>query len=187
VSWERRLLDLFEDLEQQAAGAALAARDLEVAELARAEYSEVDLASRFHASLGRDVELTGPHGLVVRGRMARVGAGWCLVVPGSSGPGQGSAASETEEWLFVLPALVAVRGLSPQALLPASRPLTSRLGLGSVLRGVAEERRLVTLVRSDGERRQGTLGRVGQDFFELLRDDGGLEIVPFSAVAALRR
>lgn len=182
MSWERRLFDLFEDLEQQAEGAALVARDAEVAELARAEYSEVDLTSRCHASVGLDVELVAGHGLVVRGRVARVGAGWCLLVCGS-----GSGRPDAQEWVFVLGALVAARGLSPQARPPSTRPLTGRLGLGSVLRGVAEEREPVTLVRTDGERRRGRVGRVGQDFLELFPDDGALEVVPFSAVAALRR
>ena len=181
MSWELRLLDLFEDLEQQAEGAAMVARDAEVAELARAEYSEVDLAARWHASLGLDVELVGSGGLVVRGQVARVGAGWCLLTGGSedgSGP---------QEWLFVLAGLVSARGLSQQARPQATRPITGRLGLGSALRRVVEERGPVTLVRSDGERRQGRLGRVGKDFVELVPEDGGVEIVPFSALAALRR
>jgi hypothetical protein len=180
MSWELRLLDLFEDLEQQAAGAALAMRDAEVAELARGEYSEIELAARCHASVGLDVELTGPAGVFVRGRVARVGAGWCLLVSGMEDR------SEPQEWLFVLTGLVSARGLSTRATPLSTRPITGRLGLASVLRGIAEERGPVTLVRSDGERRQGRLGRVGKDFLELLGETGA-EVVPFSALAALRR
>ena len=177
MSWEQRLLDLFEDLEQQAEGAALSARDAEVAELARAEYAEVDLASRVHASVGHQVELT-LCGVVVRGRLARAGAGWCLVV------------ADSHEWVVRLDHLVAGRGLSSQAIPAALRSLTSRLGVGSVLRELAEERAPVTLVRSDGERRNGVLGRVGRDFLELSTEGGsvvGTEVVPFSAVVAVRR
>ena len=78
MHWEERLLALFDDLEQQAEGLALSARDAEVAELGRAEYAQVDLASRLHGSVGRRV------GLVVEGLgrldavLARVGAEWCL-------------------------------------------------------------------------------------------------------------
>jgi hypothetical protein len=176
------MLDLFEDLEQQADGLALAARDADVAEQARAEYSQVDLASRCHASVGLDVELAGHHGLVVRGRVARVGAGWCLLVEEPPGGGR-----ETGECLFVLTWLVAARGLSPHARPLSTRPLTGRLGLASVLRHVAEEHGPVTLVRCDGVRRRGRLARVGQDFLELLTEDDGVELVPFSALAALRR
>lgn len=181
MTWEQRLLDLFEDLEQQAEGAALAARDAEVAELARAEYSEVDLGSRWHASVGREVQLSAAHGLVLRGRVARVGAGWCLVVQ-TAGESDGD-----REWVVVLDAVVSVRGLSPQARPASLRPVTSRLGLGSALRGVAEDRAPVTLVRTDGARRRGRLGRVGQDFVELLAEDGSTEAVPFSALVAVLR
>lgn len=184
MSWEQRLLDLFEDLEQQAEGAALAARDSEVAELARAEYSEVDLASRWHASVGCDVELACLGGLVVRGRVTRVGAGWCLVADRADAPG--GAGGHTEEWLVALATLVSVRGLSTRARPLSTRPVTARLGLASALRGLAEEQQPVTLVRPDGERRQGLVGRVGSDFLELVAD-GAVEVVPFSAVTALRR
>ena len=181
MSWERRLLDLFEDLEQRAEGAVLAARDAEVAELARAEYSQIDLAARCHASVGADVELAGPAGLVVHGRVARVGAGWCLVVS------RAGDRATMHEWLFILSGLLSARGLSPQARPVSTRPVTARLGLGSVLRTMAEERGTVTLVRCDGERRQGVLGRVGSDFVELVGEGGAVDLVPFSGLVALRR
>lgn len=181
MTWEERLLDLFEDLEQQAEGAALAARDAEVAELARAEYSEVDLDSRWHASVGREIQVAAVHGLVVRGRVARVGDGWCLVARSSDG------AEGDREWILALRAVVAVRGLSPQARTEPLRPVTGRLGLGSALRGIAEERAAVTVVRGDGTHRRGRLGRVGRDFVELQADDGATEAVPFSAVVAVVR
>jgi hypothetical protein len=179
VSWERRLVDLFEDLEQQAEGAALAARDVEVAELARGEYAEVDLASRIHASLGRQVEAS-LEGLVLRGRLARAGDGWCLLVH-DAGDGR------VDEWVVPSAGLLALRGLSPQAQPLGQRPLPARLGLGSVLRSVAEAQEPVLVVRSDGERRQGRVGRVGRDFLELVEEPGGVAVVPFSAVVAIRR
>ena len=52
MRWEERLLDLFDDLEQQADGIALAERDALVAEQSRAEYAAVTLADRLHASVG---------------------------------------------------------------------------------------------------------------------------------------
>ena len=119
---------------------------------------------------------------MVRGRLARVGAGWCLVVEPPT-----QAGSEGQEWVCGLAGLVAVRGLSPQARPEPLRPLTGRLGMGSVLRGIAEDQDLVTLVRSDGEPRRGRIGRVGRDFFELVTESRGVELVPFSAVAAVRR
>ena len=79
MHWEERLLALFDDLEQQAEGLALAARDAEVAELGRAEYAHVDLTSRVHGSV------RGRLALAVDGvgrmdvELVRAGADWCLV------------------------------------------------------------------------------------------------------------
>ncbi|WP_238993193.1 hypothetical protein [Nocardioides caldifontis] len=175
VGWERALLELFDDLEQQAEGLALAQRDADVAELARAEYSEVDLASRLHASVGHEVELTVLGAGPVRGRLGRVGAGWCLVV--NEGPGPDAVVS--------LSALLGARGLSHGARPEPLRGVAARLGLGSVVRRLAEEGGRVTVVRTDGERRGGVLARVGADFLELA-EEGRLELVPFAAVAVLR-
>ncbi len=176
MSGESDLLELWDDLEQQAEGLALRHRDAEVADLARAEYAEVELAGRLVASVGREVELVllghGP----LRGRVARVGSGWVLVIAEDGG-----------EWLAGLQHLVLARGLGPQAPVPQARPLVARLGLGSVLRGLAERRPQVLLVRADGVRQQGTVGRVGRDFVEVLgAERSGVDILPFSALAALR-
>lgn len=176
MTWERELFDLFEDLEQQAEALARAARDSEVVELARAEYSEVDLASRFHASETAAVELRLRGGLVVHGRLGRVGRGWLLVT-----------ADGDQEWIVNLGALLSVRGLAPGARQEQARPVTARLGLGSVLRGTAEAREVVTAVDVDGARHRGRLVRVGSDFLELSGEEAGLRLVPFGALAAVRR
>src|SRR5438128_2529587 len=57
MRWRDRLWDVLDDLEQQAEGLALAARDAEVAEQSRAEYARVDLSARLHGSLGRRLTL----------------------------------------------------------------------------------------------------------------------------------
>jgi hypothetical protein len=176
VTWERELLDLFEDLEHQAEGLALADRDAEVAELARSEYAEVTLASRLHASVGRPLELTAAGIGPLRGRLRGAGNGWLLLEP----------AGTTESWLVSVGSLTAVRGLATGARPADTLPLTSRLGVASVLRRVADEAATVVLVRTDGAHRQGRLGRVGADFLEIA-DDAGVELVALSALAALRR
>ena len=176
MTWERELLDLFEDLEHQAEGLALAERDAEVAELARSEYAEIDLASRLHASVGRTVELTLAGVGAMRGRLLGAGNGWVLL----------ESADGPQSWLVTVVALTAVRGLAPGARPADTWALTSRLGVASVLRRVADEAASVVVVRSDGQHRQGRIGRVGADFLEV-GDDAGIEIVPLSALAALRR
>jgi hypothetical protein len=177
MSWEQRLFGLFEDLEQQAEGLALVSRDAAVEELARAGYSEVDLGSRLHASVGLTVQLVLKGAGQVRGRLARVGAGWCLMTP-EAGVGQ--------EWVVSLPALVAARGLSARAVPEPARSVVTRLRLGSVLRGLSEEAEPLAVLTVDGEQRRGRILRVGADFLELA-PAGGVEVLPFTAVALVRR
>ena len=180
MRWEERLLELFDDLEQQAEGLALAGRDAEVAELSRAEYARVDLAARLHASVGRSVRLAVTGLGLVQGRLAGVGDGWCLL---SNGPA---------EWLVRTPAIRSARGLSPQSRPPLARPVTARLGLPSALRGVAEAGSGVVVHHLDGTCRRGRLARVGADFVELIEGDetvaavGEVEVVPLDSLAAVR-
>ena len=185
MRWEEMLLDLFDDLEQQAEGLALAERDSEVAELSRAEYAQVDLASRLHASTGRQL------GLVVAGlgsleaTLLRAGAGWLL------------ARDQRAEWIVRTGAVTRLHGVSEQALAEPHRPLPSRVGLGAALRSVAESRAAVVLHDVAGASLRGQLGRVGADFVELwVAPDGAgwspgpagrVEVLPFAAVAAVRR
>ena len=175
VGWEERLLAVFDDLEQQAEGLALAARDTDVAELGRAEYAEVDLAGRLHASVGRVVQLE----LAGWGRrdvlLERVGRACALV---------------REPWggtvtVLNLDQLRGASGLDPGARPEELRRVTARLGLASALRHLADEVDRVAVVRVDGERRTGTLGRLGADFVELVGETGQVEVVPLDAVAAV--
>jgi hypothetical protein len=193
MPWDDRLLALFEDLEQQAEGLALSDRDVEVAERGRAEYSRVDLAARLHGSVGRRlaVEVTGLGRLDVV--LRRVGSDWCLAI------------DDRQEWLLRFAAMTGLRGLSDRALSEPVRSVAGRLGLGSALRGVAEEDLPVTVHRVPSGAIRGRLRRIGADFCELLLDVEGpgdyrgapdshrdgppesVEVVPFAAVAALRR
>ena len=175
MTWETRLLELFDDLEQQAEGLSLQARDAEVADLGRAEYAQVDLASRLHASLGVVVTMATPAGQV-QGRLARVGAGWCLVASGGG------------EMVVATSAVRRVRGLSSHSAPEQVRPVVARLGLGSVLRSIAEETTPVAVWDVDGEVHRGVLRRVGTDFVELDDPEGaGAGLIPFGAMALVRR
>ncbi len=170
-----RLLAVFDDLEQQAEGLALSARDVEVAELGRAEYAAVDLVARLAGSTGTDVRLEVRGIGRVAGRLARVGADWLLVE------------DEVHEWLVRVAAVAEVRGLGDLAVAPENRPVAARLGFGSALRGIAEERTAVLLHRVDGGIVRGVLRRVGADFAEVLEEDQGVTLLAWRTIAGLRR
>jgi hypothetical protein len=176
VRWDERLAGIFDDLEQQAEGLALAGRDAEVAEALRAEYSQVDLASRMLASVGAPMRMSVAGVGAVEGSLRRTGDGWCLLE------------GEAQEWVVRLAAVTAVRGLAERRVETPARPLTARLGLGSVLRGLAETRAVTVLHRTDGTLLPGLLGRVGADFVEVLgaEEEARLDVVPFWALAAVR-
>ena len=166
---------LFEDLEQQAEGLALDARDAEVAELRPAEYAHVRLDARLFASVGMRLQLAVSGAGTLDGRLHRVGDGWCLLDAGA------------HEWLVRLPAVLSMRGLADRGTVPEARPVTARLGLGSALRGLAQARLEVALHRSDGSLLRGVPGRVGADFLEVgIGDHAGVEVVPFEALSAVR-
>ncbi len=177
MRWDDHLTGVFEDLEQQAEGLALAERDAEVAELSRAEFAEVDLAGRLHGSVGRRLVVRVLRVGTLQGVLGRAGAGWCLLDAGSA------------EWVVRLAAVVSLRGLAERAVPEQVRPLSSRLGLSSALRGVAEARREAVVHRVDGSSTRGMLLRVGADHLDLATveiDSGHVETVLFSAVAAVR-
>jgi hypothetical protein len=175
MAWEEELFALFDDLERQAEAMYDAERALELVDRGRAEYAAVSLASRLMASL--DAPLTvevlgvGP----VAGDLRRMGRGWLLL----EGSGQ--------DWVVRLEAVTAVRGASDRSVPePAWSPVT-RLGLGSALRRLADagDRCVIHLV--DGGRRDGTVRRVGADFAEVEGAGGRLELVAFTALAAVQR
>jgi hypothetical protein len=184
MRWEEMLLDLFDDLEQQAEGLALAERDTEVAELGRAEYAHVDFASRLHASVGRRAVLVVAGIGHIEATIVRVGVDWLLADDGR------------HEWILRTAALAHARGLSELAVGEQNRPLPARVGVGSALRSVAESRAAVVLHRLDGGSVRGQLRRVGADFVELWVSEhaeawrhgveGHVEVVPFPALAAVR-
>ncbi len=176
MSWEKRLVALFDDLEQQAEGMALAQRDAEVADLSRQEYAGLDLAARLHGSGGAAVRAwtaAGP----VHGRLVRAGDGWFLLSHDGGWPG---------ETLVRVAAVRGLVGLSERTVHEHVRPVTARLGAGGVLRAVAETGEEVAVADLGGQRRRGVLRRVGADFLELAVGEERV-VVPFEAIALVER
>ena len=185
---EGPIAKLFEDLEQQAEGLQLAERDAEVADRAQGEYAAVALAGRLHASVGMHVRL-GVVGVGrLEGQVRRVGPEWLGVRGARGGVTEGPA----YDWIVRIAALRTVNGASELAVSEAARPVTARLGIGSVLRGLARSRAGVLVHHLDGSSCSGVIGRVGADFVELVRQpesdapDTGAELVSLRWVAAFR-
>jgi hypothetical protein len=175
MGWDHSLEGLFDDLEQQAEGLALSDRDALVAEQRVAEYARVDLAARLHGSVGRHLACEVAGVGRVEGELSRVGDGWLLLLAGR------------DEWLVRVPAVLALAGLLDRALTADLRRVTTRLGVGSVLRQVAEDRAEVLVHRVDGGTQHALLGRVGADFVEVTDPATGHAVVlPFATIAAVR-
>lgn len=173
--------DVFEDLEQQAAGLHLAERDAELADRAHGEYARVTLESRVHASCGRSVRVELLGGAGVEGVLEQAGDGWFRVT-----------AVTGQEWVVRLDAVTVAAGLSSRSTAEEVRPATARLGLRSALRRLSEEGDPVVVVRLDGRSDLVRVRRVGADFLEGHRvaAEAGLQgdpvLMPFAAVAAFR-
>lgn len=181
------LHDLFEDLEQQAAGLELTERDAELADRARSEYAAVTVSARVHASLGRRVRLMLTDGAALEGVLAQAGPDWCWL--GQAGPPGVQA-----ECLVRLAAVAVAEGLSPRAVAEAARPAVARLGFGSALhRCAGDDRRLRLRVAGAGDV-EARVRRIGADFVEIQAvGAAGKEghageketlVVPFAAVNA---
>ncbi|HET8560041.1 MAG TPA: hypothetical protein VFL69_05945 [Marmoricola sp.] len=176
---EQRLFDLFDDLEQQAEGMQLAEREVAVGELAAGEYAGVSLVARLHGARGRAVRVRLWGAGSLQGTLARVGVDW-LQLDDPTGA----------SWLVPAAAVTGVGGLDRRAISEEARPVTARLSLRSALRALAGARTEVVVRLLDGGQLEGTLGRVGQDFVEVVRggDDGSdsAEAIPLHAVLAVR-
>ncbi|MCW2866754.1 MAG: hypothetical protein JWR20_942 [Marmoricola sp.] len=173
-SWERSVLALLDDLEQQAEGLHLVERDLEVADRVETEYAGVTLAGRWHASVGHEVRLRLIGGLQVRGVLARVGRDWLLVADGAA------------EWVVPVAAVFSAAGLSARAEAEETWSVLDRLGMRSVLRGLSRSGAECVAHAPDGHQVTGRVGRVGSDFVELRVGDGAVHVVPTAGLCALQ-
>lgn len=174
MSWDEELFAVLDDLEQQAEALYVAERDAELADRTRAEYGAVSLASRLMASL--DTELT--LGVLGVGRLAgtlnRVSKGWLLLSAGGN------------EWVIPLPAVSSVSGASPRSVPEVAWSPLTRLALGSALRRLSEAAEPCAVHLVDGAVHEARVVRVGSDFVELAVGSTRVELVAFSALAAIQ-
>jgi hypothetical protein len=177
-------MDLFADLEGQAASLTAADLDGEVAERTRIESGRLTLVARLAGAIGHQVELRCAGAGSCRGLLAEVGKDWLLL-----------ADSGGTELLVPTASLLSVSGLGRRSVVPAASPI--ELGLRSVLRRVARDRAPVRAMLVDGATVAGTVDRVGVDFLEIAEHPPDLPrrpavvtavwSVPFGGLGALRR
>jgi hypothetical protein len=178
---------LFGDLEAQADALARAERAAEVDERVRGEIGALTVVDRARAALGDSLRLRSAGGVVITGRLDRVGPDWLLLDEG-----------EGREVVAASQHLLTLRGLGRQSAVPGSAGIVaSRLGLRHVLRGLARDRSAVRVQLVDGAVVDGTIDRVGGDFIEVAIHAAGeprrrqhvqdVELMPLPAIVAVRR
>lgn len=174
MSWETELFAMLDDLEGQAAALWETDREAELADRARSEYASVTLASRLMASVDAPVELELPGVGRVSGRLARVGASWCLVC------------ATGQDWIVPLRHVVVVHGASERSVPEVAWSPLHRLGLSSALRRLADAGSRCLLHLVDGARHEAYVERVGADFLECRTAGDALMLVPFDGIVAVQ-
>jgi hypothetical protein len=182
MRWE----DLFADLERQWEALAEGDRRVEIAERTRAELAQVGLAERLRGAEGRLVRVRTREAQEVEGEVCCVGADFLLLT------------TARQESVLPLTAITAATGLGDASVsAEVMGRVRAGLGLGWALRRIAADRSPVSLVVAGGAVLTGTVQRVGADFLEMAvhgpdetpraRRSRGLTLVPFGAIAVLRR
>lgn len=173
MSWAEHLFAVLDDLESQAEELYAAERDHEVADLSRAEYAQVTLASRLMASSGAEITLDvlglGP----ISGVLDRLGNGWCLL------------RGKSQDWVVRLAAVVVVHGAAARSVPEVAWPPVSNLTFGSALRRLADAGERCLVLRTDGRQHEVWLRRVGADFLEGVEGADRVLLLGFAGIAAV--
>jgi hypothetical protein len=187
VSERARWEGLFADLEAQAAALAAVELDQEVAERTRIGAGELTLADRLRPTVGHPLRIRSASGVVCTGRLTRIGTEW-LLLEGDSG----------REAIVVVEHIATASGVG-RLTAPArsADAVTSRLGLGHALRGLARDRSAISVNLIDGSELHGTIDRVSAGFIEFAQHSPGearrrrevqdVLLVAWKAMVALRR
>lgn len=173
MSWEEHLFAVLDDLEHQAEIWYAAERGHEVADLSRAEYAQVTLASRLMASSERVVTLDVVGLGLVSGVLDRLGRGWCLL------------RGDSQDWVVRLAAVAAVQGAATRSVPEVAWSPVTKLGFGSALRRLAEAGERCLVQRTDGRQHEVQLLRVGADFVECVEATDRQLLLSFAAIAAV--
>ena len=173
---------LFADMEAQLASAHQLAQDSEVSERLRTDFAGIDLEARLQSQLGRQLKVDLGLPGSFEGALSHVGRGWIAL------HGRRSA-------VVSLGHVVLIAGMDRFSAVDSP---PARLGLASALRGLSRDRAEVQVYLAGQQAAaalDGSIDRVGKDFFELSltprgepRRPGnvrGAGVVPLHAVAAV--
>lgn len=182
MRWDR----LFADLSAEFDAAAEADIEAEIADRTRGERARLRLVDRLRGSADLPVDL-GVLGVgVITGVLRGVGPDWCLLQ------------SAGGDYVVRLAAVLEVRGLAAYSAAPGSEgAVAARFSLAAVVRRLARDRAVVSLIRVDGGVLTGTVEFAGADMLELAYgradepDRRTAEIrerrtIPLGAVAVIR-
>lgn len=171
-----------DDLADRLAGAERTDIDVEATELAVAEAAAVSWTLRApvdSSQVGLTV-LGGAEAPPLVGAVVDVGSGWLQL------------RTRSHDVVVSTTAVLAITGLSRLSTAPGSASLQSR-AIGAPLRALAASARSVVLLRVDGVRLEGSLGRVGLDAVDLtlhpvdrpVRPSDRVVTVPFAALSTV--
>lgn len=174
------------DMAAQAEALELQDRAAEIAERARHEIGQLQLADRLRDGVGSVVTVTCCGRVTSRGVLRRIASDALLIQE------QGS-----RECLLSLPCVLSISGVTWQSAAPSGSPVAERIGLRMLLRAISRDRSEVRIALLDASTVSGTIDRVGADFLELATHPAGearrrsavrqLIVVPLSGVVAVRR
>lgn len=166
MRWE----ELFEDLESQAEASERELAEDELADVEVAEQGRIVLADRIRARVGERLVI-GVDGDSHAGRVLDAGRSWVLL----AGAGR--------DVLVPAEAIRWVDGVGRSA--PEQQGAELRIGLGHVLRGIAQEEARVSVV-AGGRTVVGVIDRVGRDHLEIdVEGVGPGFAVPFGALTSV--
>lgn len=183
MRWELLFADLSAELE--AAGDIELQADL--ADQTRSQRARLRLVDRLRGSADQPLVLRVLGAGVIAGTLRGVGPDWCLL------------RSAGTDHLVRLGAVLEVRGLAPYSAAPGSEGVVAaRFTLAAVVRRLARDRAVVTVIQVDGHLVTGTVEMAGADLLEMSErraDEPGWSspapadrrTLPFDSVAAVRQ
>lgn len=180
--------DLFADLEARFDAEQEAELVAEVADRIRSETARTGLAERVAGAVGSQIRVVTLGGARSAGWLRRSGPDWLLLDEAGGA-----------EALVQLSAVTLLSGLPRTVGRPGGGGrVGARVGLGTLLRGVARDRLPVLVDLVDGSTAGGTVERVGRDHLELVEGGGAVDrqrsgssrlatVLATAAIAMVRR